>query len=123
VHLLYDDRYVNAGWMLSVLSCSLIWARGELYNSIYFALGQTKRLPIFSGIALLSLVTLVPLGHHLAGLQGAIWVMALRHLLALPVHYYFLAKHHLNRLQDDVFAALYWGIGALIGVGLSSVFQ
>ncbi len=123
VHLLYDDRYVSAGWMLSVLSCSLILARGELYNSIYFTLGQTKLLPIFSGIALLTLFILVPWGHHLAGLKGAIWVMGLRHLLVLPVHYYFLSKHHLNRFQDDAVAVLYWVLGALIGLGFSVVLQ
>lgn len=119
IALLYDGRYQQAGPMLSILSFSLVLAREELYNSVYFTMGKPHVLPMFSGLALCSLIILVPIAHAWGGLQASLWMLALRHVLALPLHYTLMARFGLNRWQDDVLAVLFWAAGATVGLGLT----
>lgn len=120
---LYDDRYLGAGQMLSVLSFSLVLAREQFYNSIYFTMGKPQVLPLFSGLALCSLAVLVPLAHEWGGLQAALWVLALRHVLALPVHYFMMFRFGLNRWQDEVLAVVFWAVGAAVGMCMTMLFH
>ncbi|MFZ2986717.1 oligosaccharide flippase family protein [Ideonella sp.] len=123
IHMLYDGRYQNAGPMLSILSFSLVLAREELYSSVYFATGKPQVLPLFSGLALFSLVVLVPIVHMWGGLQATLWMLALRHVLGLPVHYILMARFGLNRWQDEVLAVSFWAIGAAFGQCLTVLFR
>ena len=46
IHLLYDARYQNAGWMLNVLGFSLLGLRYNVTDQCYMALGNRKIMTI-----------------------------------------------------------------------------
>jgi O-antigen/teichoic acid export membrane protein len=86
--LFYDDRYVQAAWMLPVLLLGL-WplVAGATVNPALLAIGRPKDLFIGSAIRLPLVIAGIILAHHYFGLPGIVFVVALamipRYLVAL----------------------------------------
>lgn len=118
IDLLYDPRYADAGGMLQILALTLFTARFGVAHQMYLALGIPRCLAIINTVRFAALFTLVPALWHYAGLQAAIWGIALHGLATLPFIFYFNAKLGLNdwRREFMVLAAL--PIGLLCGGGL-----
>ena len=68
IDFLYDDRYLEAGWMLQVLLLG-VWFRilESPQSAIMLATGRTGWLAIGNGIKLISILTLLPLGWFKGG--------------------------------------------------------
>ncbi len=81
ISVLYDDRYLQATWMMPVLSLG-VWFSVLFYTTSPCLLGIGK--PIYGAQAnLLRFITLatgLPLGFHLAGTLGAVAAVALSDL-------------------------------------------
>lgn len=73
IEILYDPRYVEAGWMLQILVAGP-WFGVTLEGSnaaVLLALGHSRWMAMASGAKLASMAILIPLGWYLGGFPGA----------------------------------------------------
>ncbi len=78
IELLYDPRYIEAGWMLQILVAGL-WVGVALENSnrvALIALGHTRWTAAAGASKALGAAALIPVGWHLGGFPGAILGLA-----------------------------------------------
>jgi O-antigen/teichoic acid export membrane protein len=115
IDLLYDPRYSTAGDMLKILSLSLFTVRFGVAHQIYLAMGIPRFLAIINTVRFITLFSLVPLLHYHAGLQAAIWGIALHALATLPFIFYFNAKLGLNDFRRELRVLVALPVGILCG--------
>ena len=82
VELLYDDRYLAAGWMLEILAFSLIMYPMQIIGSSFAASGEIQKQAMLSIMNAFSLILLTLVGYGLAGFAGAIVGVAVSKLPA-----------------------------------------
>ena len=121
VHILYDDRYADAGHMLQVLSFSLLLSRFGLANALFLAIGRPQNLGLINGVKTVTLFVAIPVANHLFGFQGALWAIALHGVVILPIIFVLNRRHGLNNLRFEAAVLLFWPAGYLIGIAGSYV--
>ncbi len=73
VRLLYDSRYVEAGWILQYLSASAWFQILECTNgAALLALGRVRWVAAGNAAKVLGMVAFIPLGFHFGGFPGAL---------------------------------------------------
>jgi O-antigen/teichoic acid export membrane protein len=77
IHWLYDERYVEAGNMMSVLSLSFFILRYTVSHQAWLAQGLSKYQAMDNIIRAISLWVLLPLLLAIGGVKYAIWGVAL----------------------------------------------
>tara|TARA_R110001583_G_scaffold38302_2_gene123768 strand:- start:9816 stop:11147 length:1332 start_codon:yes stop_codon:yes gene_type:complete len=77
ISILYDDRYRDAGWMLQILSLTLIASGSFLSEQCFLAFGRSKLLTIIKAIQTVGFYVLLPLFFYKFGMLGAVWSMVL----------------------------------------------
>lgn len=86
VAVLYDARYADAGWMIQLLAITAWLLVLECSTgAALLALGKVKLRATANLAKVLGLVTLLPLGFHLAGFPGALLGLASAQLLKYAV--------------------------------------
>jgi len=95
IHMLYDDRYRMAGSMLSVLGIALIGTRHCIVEQLWLATATMRPLFVSLTSRLIVLLIGIPIGYDLAGLQGALVVIAVSFFAGWPVALYYRLKHGL----------------------------
>jgi len=122
VHLLYDSRYADAGWMLRAFAFRVaVTCMLNPCETCLFSTGQA-RYGLYENIVRLIWIAIgIPLGWHFYGLPGIVYVTALSELplvlvLWLPFH-----KLGLLRPLLELRAVGFYAGGLLLGWGLSSV--
>ena len=115
VDLLYDDRYSEAGWMLS----SLVIGAGfgiipQTLSPIMLASGNSRRHLVFMTLKFVVLATLMlVLGYHF-GVRGVIWASIFTPLLSYPVLVYLLRNEKLAHPKLEIpLLILVGAVGAL----------
>ncbi|WP_448602875.1 oligosaccharide flippase family protein [Thermoleptolyngbya sp.] len=101
--ILYDDRYRQAGWMLSVLSLG-IWplALTNTISPVLLALGQSQYSAFGKFLSFLFLVLGIPLGAQLAGDFGAVVAVPISNLPIYAANLYGLWKERLLCVGQDL---------------------
>jgi O-antigen/teichoic acid export membrane protein len=122
IDLLYDSRYSAAGAMLQILGLSLFTARFGVAHQIYLAVGMPRYLALINTVRFLSFFTLVPTLYYLAGVQAAIWGIALHGLSTVPLVYYFNKKLGLNDWRREFIVLVALPAGFLCGFALSLLY-
>lgn len=130
VRIVYDERYHEAGWMLPIL---LIGVWGAILCSIneYALLGVGKPLYGATGnmAKLACLVVGIPLGLQVAGLLGAILVLAFSDICRYFLILFGQRREHVSFfLQDVMMSALMLGLLGLLSLlrlefGLGTAFD
>lgn len=115
VDTLYDDRYAGAGRMLQALSCTLLFARYAIAFNAYLALGKPRYYFYVNVMKLLSILTVLPLGYLLFGLDGAIWAIGLHMAPVVPLVFWLNSRHGLNNFRFEALVLLAWPVGYYIG--------
>lgn len=123
INLLYDDRYTDAGWMLSILSISLISVGYLLSDQVFLALGQARNLSFLSLLQIITLYSLLPVLFYYFGMVGAMWVIALNFIPKVIVSI-IIMRHYkiLNPLKEiRMFPVLILGyiVGYVFNLGVS----
>ena len=72
VSLLYDTRYAEAGWILSVLGLTLVATPLGAFDQCLIAIGRIKYLSALNIVRLVTLYVAVTCGFLLQGGHGAI---------------------------------------------------
>jgi O-antigen/teichoic acid export membrane protein len=117
IALLYDGRYHDAGWMLQILSLTLIALPARVHAASFLALGRSR---VHFNVTLFHIVAmwgLIPAGIHLDGLTGALCAIALVHLLSVPVVLWWAAKEGAFDLRRELAVV----VGLVCGVALGAL--
>jgi O-antigen/teichoic acid export membrane protein len=115
ISVLYDDRYAQAGPILSLLALSLLFSRYYLLQQVYMVLDRMPYVVMLNVLSLVATLAAVPIGVHWNGAMGAVAVLALRAAINLPAWYYFNQRHGLNRLGQELLLLGFWPLGWLLG--------
>jgi O-antigen/teichoic acid export membrane protein len=102
VFTLYPKSYVDAAWMLPILSLGL-WPvmLSETINPLLFAVGQPRYAAFGRLLQLIFLLIGLPLGFSLAGLVGAVIAVALSSLSFYGAITYGLQRERLIVIKQD----------------------
>tara|TARA_R110002096_G_scaffold416576_2_gene619453 strand:- start:298141 stop:299475 length:1335 start_codon:yes stop_codon:yes gene_type:complete len=123
VTLLYDDRYIDAGWMLEILSLSILFSGYSIAGTIFLAKGKSKALALLTLITTIGLYISVPILYNLYGLKGALYAISLNYIFDLPAIFYMLNKHKiLNVTKEFCYLPIFfvtYGLGYLLESVLS----
>ena len=115
IDLLYDQRYAGAGHILEILAVSLFGIRYILSEQVYIALGKPGLMMPAKILQLLAVFLIIAPAYNAYGLDGAIWVIALIPLLALPVTVYFMVKYGFFNLKRELYVLPALPAGLIIG--------
>lgn len=118
VGLMYDPRYAQAGTVLQILSCALLFSRYGVSTSAYLALQAPHAQAFLNMARLLSFYALVPLSYYLFGVQGAYWAIALHAAGIMPVAWYYDRRFGLFSWRHELLSLGAWPIGWLAGSAL-----
>ena len=92
VHLLYDQRYQEAGWILSILAIAPIGMRCQMVEQSYQATGRPELITLANFVRLVALVGGIWLGHRLWGFPGIVFGVALSQFSAWPLAIAFMIR-------------------------------
>jgi O-antigen/teichoic acid export membrane protein len=116
VHLLYDERYAQAGWIVQVLALGSWFALLESTNgAALLARGQAKWTAASSLGKLAGMLALIPLGYAVAGFQGAVIGLAAADIFKYAVSAFATSRVGLRSWPEDlrlsgwVVASAYFG--------------
>jgi O-antigen/teichoic acid export membrane protein len=93
IGVLYDRRYHDAGWMLSVLAVATIGVRYQIVEECYQAAHKPQYATVANLIRLCTLAVGIFVGRHYFGLPGAITAVALTSFAAWPLAIWFKVHH------------------------------
>jgi uncharacterized membrane protein YfcA len=125
INLLYDERYADAGNMLSILSLSFFTYRYVVSHQAWLALGLTKYQAMDNIVRVVSLWVLLPLLLAIGGVKYAIWGVALHALPTLVLVVYVNCKVGLFDIKRELAVLPMLLVGALCGelmLGLANWF-
>lgn len=104
INFLYDSRYSEAGWMLQILSISIIFLGYNLAGSCIMARGNSKSNAILVFLSTIVLFVSMPLAYSYFGIKGAIYAIALNALVAIPTTSYMMYKEKLLNVKREIFS-------------------
>jgi len=116
IQFLYDDRYASAGAMLQILSFSLIFARFNVFNVAYMAVGKPEYQAIISIAKLVAAALMLPTLFTYFGLEGAVYAVSLHPIAVLPLHFLFVRRLGLLDLKYEILVLPAWPAGYLAGL-------
>jgi O-antigen/teichoic acid export membrane protein len=102
IELLYDDRYIDAGWIIEILSISLLFTGYAMALQCFMALGNTKIHALLSLIRTISTFVFIPLAYSFFGLKAAIWTIAIMPMTEFPVYFYNMYKFKILKIFDEL---------------------
>jgi O-antigen/teichoic acid export membrane protein len=121
VSLLYDQRYLSAGWFLQWLSFGLLFVRYQLAQSAYIALGRPDYVTLLNVTRVVSLFLIVPTSFMLFGLTGAVIGIAFHMFPTSVVIIYLNSRHGLNNLRVELFMVPFWLSAWMLGIVASDL--
>ncbi|WP_117190468.1 oligosaccharide flippase family protein [Rhizobium terrae] len=113
--LLYDDRYLDAGPIIQILSFSLLVSRFGTLSAIYLAVNEPRNQTILNLIRAFSVFICLPFAYFAFGFYGAVWAIALCSVPTIPAMLYFNQRHRLNNFRYEAAVLLVWPVGYIIG--------
>ena len=116
VKLLFDDRYLEAGWMLSVLSFSLLFTGTIISGALYFSLNKPKYVSLMSIVEAIALISGMLYFFDLGGLEFGIWVIALYSMTSIPIDLYIKKRMGILILYKEFYMLPIALLGGVIGL-------
>jgi len=127
VHLLYDARYQDAGWMLQWLGLGLLALRHQVVEQLMFARGQSAWVSASNALRALSLLVCVPASFALGGEGAAIAAVVASQFASWPVALWFKARNGLLTWASERLwlpaLGLGLGLGWLLDAGLTALLR
>jgi O-antigen/teichoic acid export membrane protein len=103
VHLLYDERYSDAGWMLQMLATGMLMGvLNTSYRGVLVAHGRTFEQAAMMAIQVTLKVLVIFVGYRLGGTKGVVAAIAFVSWVSFPVQAWFLSRLSLLQLEVDV---------------------
>jgi O-antigen/teichoic acid export membrane protein len=92
VHVLYDQRYQQAGWILSILAIGPIGMRCVLVEQSYQATGRPELVTLANFARLVGLIAGIWIGYRFWGFTGVVFGVALSQFAAWPLALAFMIR-------------------------------
>lgn len=115
INVLYDQRYLPAGWILSLLAATLLTFPLRLAVQCFLALGMPKLQSHVIVVRVLALFILTPVSFHFFGMTAALMAIVASHFVALPVIVLYNLRYQLFDLERELRLLIFFPIG--LGVG------
>ena len=117
VRILYDRRYVEAGWMLQYLSAAAWFQILECTNgAALLAKGHVRWVAAGSAAKVAGMIGLIPFGFHAAGFRGALVGLVLSETLKYFISSIGAAMAGLGGFARDTLVTLVVGVIAATGL-------
>lgn len=120
IGMLYDPRYRDAGWIMQILSLSLLAIPFQLSAACFVALGKPQLSTAMLFARVIGLVVAMPLGFHVLDLEGAIAAVVFSQLCALPVVIFLSHRLNLLDVKRELVAFAAFPLGLFVGFGLDA---
>jgi O-antigen/teichoic acid export membrane protein len=115
IRVLYDDRYLPAGWMLSVLALTLAVTQFNVFDQCVIALGRIKLLTGLNLARLFALYAFVPLSFLMWGIKGAIIAVPASAMFNTLIVLCVQARLRLLDIKLELRLVPLFGIGLAVG--------
>lgn len=114
IRAMYDTRYAEAGWILSVLSLTLISTSAGTIDQCAVAVNRVRLMTALNGARCVVLFCCIPAGYAIHGVHGAIAGVAASALGNVLVTLWFQARLGLLDLRQELtsWQFLIYGLGA-----------
>ena len=102
VEILYDDRYISAGWMLQIFALTFFELRYKLAGECFMAMGKPK---LITYLILLDIVLLYILGYilfYLFGIKGIVLAFACSSIGTIPLTFYYMHKFGILDIKREL---------------------
>jgi O-antigen/teichoic acid export membrane protein len=124
INILYDDRYMDAGWMLNILLVSVVGNTLSVVSmECLSALSITKVRMWVMLIRTLGIIFGLPFAFNNYGFAGALWAISINVFLPLPIIYWTLNKNNVFSLLNEIRAIPMLGLGYFVGLLLMSLYK
>ena len=101
IAFLYDDRYLESGWMFQILSISIIFIGFNMAAACLMARGDSKSHAIMMMVTVTVLFIGLPIAHSFFGLIGAIVFIALLDMANIPTTLYMMKKAEVLNIKRE----------------------
>ena len=115
IHILYDSRYQQAGWMLELQAIVLLTIPSRLAIQSYLALGLPKLTSHVIFGRLIALYIATPVAFSVFNLEGALSAVVLSQFISVPIIYLYNVKHGLFDLRKECAFLLIILVGLVAG--------
>lgn len=119
IAVLYDRRYQQAGWMLELLALALMVQPYRLATQTFLALGLEKIYFYLHVTRICALFLALPIGFHVAGLEGAVCGVVLSYFASLPQVWKHARSSDLLDLKKELLPLP----ALLVGMGCGELFK
>lgn len=111
INIFYDKRYEEAGWMLQILSLSLISVGFSLSKEFFVAHGQARLDSVLKGIQTSALYMLVPLAFTYYSFETVIWVIALNPMINVLISSIMMKRYYFLNIYKELYMLPMFGVG------------
>lgn len=116
VHVLYDSRYHEAGWMFQILCIRLMMMAILVGNaSCLLALGNSRFALIQNLCRATWLLVGIPVVWPMYGIVGVVWVVALTELPVLFVLWWTMTQYKILSIPREALSLIFVATGSFIG--------
>jgi O-antigen/teichoic acid export membrane protein len=122
VSLMYDHRYDGVEPLVVILCAGLVGMRFQVLEQIYLAKGRPVLLTLANALRASSLFLGISAGHHLYGLHGAVWGVAIAQFASWPVALFFRHRLGLPGWRADVALLPALAVGCGLGWVANAIF-
>lgn len=117
VNILYDDRYIEAGWMLQILSIRVAVSCATLFGgACLLAAGNPRYAFVTNSIQIVWIFVGVPLIWPYFGLQGTLWIIGTANIPAAFIIAWGLHQYGVLQVWRELLAIACFAVGILLGV-------
>lgn len=111
INVLYDERYIDAGWMLQILAAGIAIEIATNVGPYYLGLGKSNIFALLVGVKAFLLITCMLLGALIFGPKGLIIGIALSSAFYYLVEIFFMKKYKI----------WFWKIDLLLLISISLI--
>ncbi len=116
IHLVYDERYQDAGWMVQLLALGGWFATPEAANTAaMLARGKPLWMAAVNSAKLIGMFTLIPLGFYLGGFPGALTGFVASELFRYALSAFGTYRLRLPALRQDLGFSAVLAVASLLG--------
>jgi O-antigen/teichoic acid export membrane protein len=124
VRLLYDERYVEAGWIVQVLAAGSLFAILEsTYGAVLLARGETRWVAAANAGKLVGMVVLLPIGYAFGGFAGAVVGLAASDIVKYAVSALAASRAGVRGWAQDLRLFLWVACAASLGWSSAEFFR
>jgi len=121
IEFLYDARYTEAGYILSIISFSIAGISLETISFVFLSVGSSKVASFINLARAISLWGCLYVAIKYYDLTTALWAVSLNYLLVLPLAWVFLRRYKILVWYKELWTLPFLPLGYGIGIGIESL--